>query len=1060
MPITVQNREQVASLYVAMFGRAPDGEGFGFWVNELGNNGKTFAQVADAMYATSPARAYFPSWYTNQEIISSFYTNVLGRTADADGLAFWTAKLNAAGATPGKVIAEMISVVETYSGTDAAGLTSKALFVNKGDVAQAYAEANGSVAGATSILSTVTADAATATAAQNAIKNGTAPGVGGATGQTFTLTKSVDAFSGTSGADTFSGTLGGSEPSLNAGDTLDGLGGADTLRISSSGGAAVNGAGFTAKNIETISVTAALTTTTDDTTINLAGASGYSTLESSASASDVVFSNVASISTLKATNTSGGTINVNYNTTTVAGSSDTQNITLDGATTGIVTVAGVETVSIDVVNNSVMDTGNVFAAATKLNLSGTGTLTTGYTTASANLKTVDASKMTGALTLTVANANLSITGGTGNDVFTFANNLGSDDTVNGGDGTDTISVNAASTSRATLTSIEALRIVADAAASDYDMDQYSGIATVDLRDTDATGSITLSNLSATQVVSLFNTHVDSVTGTLKSNTSADTLALTLGGVTLTGEALTFNQHETINITSNKSSAGADNAVVTLNATSATTINISGAAATSFGTNLDTATNSNVNAGSATGALTVIFGASEGNQKVTGGTGNDSIQLVASGFDQLDTIAGGDGTDALYLSGAGTVQSTAWANVTGVENIRTTDGAQLNLSNTIVDQATGGTLTIAGRTIASSAALATTTDASAVTSTVTGTIRFLASDTTTVRIDDFTLGAGAHNLSLGAGADEIRVTATNVVGANDTIVGGAGTDTLTITSNATVNSHDLKNVSEIEAITLNHTPTSAVSLVLYEDNFGVSTSNTITVNGNNATVGYFIDARNITSATKAISITATDMDGADSVYGGAGNDLLRGADGTDQLIGGAGADTLEGGAGADTLTGGAGIDNFLIVGSVADNGNVISDFATGGGGDRLDLGTNSALLHGGATLVGFASGALGNFANTTGFQVISNNITTASNTTVTAAEVQTFFGATEVFFAAGNTGFVYVAVDNGVNTFILALDSNDADKTFTSAGDAVGVIAVLTGITDATTLTQANVADFI
>ncbi|RYF38740.1 MAG: DUF4214 domain-containing protein, partial [Comamonadaceae bacterium] len=137
MAITVAMRTEVSQLYVALFGRAPDSEGLGFWVGQR-NQGQSVTQVADAMFATAPARAFFPTWMTNQEIIGSFYQNVLGRTADAEGLAFWTAKLNAAGATPGSVIAEMITAVANYNGTDPAGLTSAALFNNKAEVAQYY----------------------------------------------------------------------------------------------------------------------------------------------------------------------------------------------------------------------------------------------------------------------------------------------------------------------------------------------------------------------------------------------------------------------------------------------------------------------------------------------------------------------------------------------------------------------------------------------------------------------------------------------------------------------------------------------------------------------------------------------------------------------------------------------------------------------------------------------------------------------------------------------------------------------------------------------------------
>src|SRR5689334_4037443 len=140
MAITVAMRTEISQLYVALFGRAPDAEGLGFWVG-LRDSGQSLTQIANSMYNTTPARAYYPLFLTNQEIVASFYVNVLGRTADAEGLAFWTAKLNAAGATPGSVITQMINVVANYvalGGTNPAGLTSAALFNNKVEVAQYY----------------------------------------------------------------------------------------------------------------------------------------------------------------------------------------------------------------------------------------------------------------------------------------------------------------------------------------------------------------------------------------------------------------------------------------------------------------------------------------------------------------------------------------------------------------------------------------------------------------------------------------------------------------------------------------------------------------------------------------------------------------------------------------------------------------------------------------------------------------------------------------------------------------------------------------------------------
>jgi Ca2+-binding RTX toxin-like protein len=156
---------QVTQLYVALFGRAPDAEGLGFWSGLL-ERGLSVANVADAMFATQPARAYYPSGLANEQLIASFYLNVLGRPADAGGLAYWTAKLGAAGATPGSVIADMVDVVSHYDGTDPAGLLSAALFDNRAAAALFYGEHGGSIANAAGVLVGVTTDAATVLAAR------------------------------------------------------------------------------------------------------------------------------------------------------------------------------------------------------------------------------------------------------------------------------------------------------------------------------------------------------------------------------------------------------------------------------------------------------------------------------------------------------------------------------------------------------------------------------------------------------------------------------------------------------------------------------------------------------------------------------------------------------------------------------------------------------------------------------------------------------------------------------------------------------------------------------
>src|SRR5690606_33492320 len=259
MAITVEMRTEVSQLYVALFGRAPDGEGLGFWVGALAQ-GKSMADVANDMYATAPARAYYPTFMTNAEIVRSFYVNVLGREPDQEGWDFWTAAMNEPGATPGSVIVEMINVVANYDGTHPDGIESAKLYNNRVAVAQHYGEANGSIEGATSILSTVTSDPATVDAAKEAIDTGS---VGG---QNFVLTTSIDNIVGTAGNDTISGVLDVANSTLTSLDTIDGGAGKDTLIIQDLVGGAGIPAGLTVKNVENIDVRGAANVSINTTT--------------------------------------------------------------------------------------------------------------------------------------------------------------------------------------------------------------------------------------------------------------------------------------------------------------------------------------------------------------------------------------------------------------------------------------------------------------------------------------------------------------------------------------------------------------------------------------------------------------------------------------------------------------------------------------------------------------------------------------------------------------------------------------------------------------------------
>jgi len=255
MAITVEMRTQVSQLYVALFGRAPDGEGLGYWVKEL-DSGKSIANVANAMYSTTPAQSLYPAYLTNAEIIDSFYTNVLGRPADTDpeGRAFWTSKLNDPDATPGSVIAEMIDTVANYNGSDYDGLTSADLFNNKVEVAQWYGETIGDLAGATTILANVTEDPTTIDAAKESTVPVQPPYV-----SHYALSTAADALQGGAGDDTFTARVaqnvnGEQTNQLATGDAIDGGAGTDTLNAKLQMASALNQAPASAIAPETVDV--------------------------------------------------------------------------------------------------------------------------------------------------------------------------------------------------------------------------------------------------------------------------------------------------------------------------------------------------------------------------------------------------------------------------------------------------------------------------------------------------------------------------------------------------------------------------------------------------------------------------------------------------------------------------------------------------------------------------------------------------------------------------------------------------------------------------------------
>lgn len=119
------NQELIAQLYIGYFNRAPDPEGFTFWLKALegGVSLQEIAQYFSEQPETEALYAYFtnPAAGDAEAFLTSVYQNLFDREPDADGLVFWTGVVES-GRPVGQVI---LDIIEGAQGDDATLLANK-----------------------------------------------------------------------------------------------------------------------------------------------------------------------------------------------------------------------------------------------------------------------------------------------------------------------------------------------------------------------------------------------------------------------------------------------------------------------------------------------------------------------------------------------------------------------------------------------------------------------------------------------------------------------------------------------------------------------------------------------------------------------------------------------------------------------------------------------------------------------------------------------------------------------------------------------------------------------
>jgi len=341
------------------------------------------------------------------------------------------------------------------------------------------------------------------------------------------------------------------------------------------------------------------------------------------------------------------------------------------------------------------------AKLTSLTITGDSDLViSDHGTDNTKLATIDASKMTGSLTLSDSVATLAqtITTGSGNDTIVMGGNLtaadvldlgGNTTTVAGLAGTDKVTADLAAggTSQAATTrsiaNAETISFKQTTGNSFLDASTITNAGTIDFWNADgATFGTTITNLAAGTNIglgsyALNNESNGTMTISLADETgTADSLTLTIGDAGADDDVdATIKTTGIETITVARAATDADNAALNMSGAKAATINVTGATTAAAQTALGTlsTTTTKVDASAAPGLLSVTASATgteiitkvgSANNTIAGGAGNDTVTL---GSLNGDDAAGNGGTDTLNA----TVKANSTEATTGFETINYT-----------------------------------------------------------------------------------------------------------------------------------------------------------------------------------------------------------------------------------------------------------------------------------------------------------------------------------------------------------------------------------------------------
>ena len=131
--------DSLAELYIAYFNRAPDATGLSFWGDKLAE-GMSMREIAEHFFDQPEPRALYGEEINLARFVATVYNNVFGRAPDADGFRFWLNALeNDDAITPATFIMNILEGAKAETGS----IEDAQYFANKVELGIHYGVTHG-----------------------------------------------------------------------------------------------------------------------------------------------------------------------------------------------------------------------------------------------------------------------------------------------------------------------------------------------------------------------------------------------------------------------------------------------------------------------------------------------------------------------------------------------------------------------------------------------------------------------------------------------------------------------------------------------------------------------------------------------------------------------------------------------------------------------------------------------------------------------------------------------------------------------------------------------------